>query len=1363
MSPQSGTLFQSTRSPMANLLPIASLYLLLLLLLSASSVGALQHSERPTNVTVRTGDRLTLRCAIQNPTGQAVQVQWRAPNDDMLGFVRGVVPGFPRYSIVGDQTAGEYHLSIENVTLEDDGEFECQVLPSNGAQNQLRAGALVSVVVAPTKVTLGPAYRDGGNFEVNAGIDIQIACRGEYAKPAAQLVWYKNGEQITEGIHVAQNTAENRTVTTVSTLKWSARAGDHQAIFACDAVHPGLSGRQMRTNFTLNVLYPPGAPHIRGIDSDQVLSAGEPVNLVCSVENGNPAPTVQWYRNDKKIDSTFESDVGSKETRNEYSFIADANENGALYECRASNQPDQQPQVARVQLQVNHAPKAVEIRGPSMARQGETVRLECHSKPSHPPAMIAWMIDGRPMEGNAVIVKKTVDGTGSITVSNVSFVVAADERREIGVVCQAWNPVIDSPRVSLPVAIQVLYAPDPPVIYGFDGNSVVEGQQQQLTCVARGGNPLATLQWYIGNHKVTNGTQDTVSGDTAQSVFAFTADRTHNGGQFRCEARNHALDRALKANVTMRVLFAPKSVEVTALNKLRAGHPAQLFCDVSAANPSPVVIWTRNGEPLPGQLLHNKTGPDFGWEVRDALRFVPTAADDGANFKCTARHDAWDKEVSDLIAINVQYAPSFRKPGPLTVSVLVNESFVENMTVRAKPDAVAFEWFKDNVRFRSNGASITTDGGVLYANKVRRADAGVYTLVATNEEGSSNVSINVVVQFPAIVTKITSPVTVTLGERAILQCDAEGFPNKTGMIRWERDGVVLKSKEFANRAVLEIAFASANNSGSYSCVVNNGIGKEDRAEALLMVRRSPTIERGPQFGKGAAKIGFPLVLRCRASGVPEVDFIWKRMGGRGPRLENGTGFLITTQQIDHSTFESHLMIDEMKADNFKEIYECVARNALGADKFYVKVQPVDHPDIPSNVRLINVTDTTATIEWNPGFDGGSNQTFQVHYRPVGAGARSYIDVIPSEGRTRFTIPDLRPNHEYAVQVGAKNEIGNSGYQRDALIVRTLASDGSSGTPSIQTIKEEVPVMLILLVCIVGVILLILNICLVCCLMRRHKRKKLQEKTEIARRVEGPRPVQMYGATGDSMYATRPESVDTNRSEMANEAVSEDDQSVRTMIEVNPNGYVEKVNSQPQGYYVEDPNYMVQYDCDPRMYAETLRQNSLQRRIAAGAYAHIPYPVSGYPYEYADGEIADYNWLLQEPPPVGDYDVGQMGPLRSLNEQLDHYQPPPTAYAQIVPHNGVGGSLQRTRFPPPPSSYEMSPSPAVGRRVPTAVVQSSGSTPYAEVRPIMNNNHHHAADSTTPGSPVLSTFAHHNGLPRTKMEYADLEGLRGDLV
>ena len=41
--------------------------------------------------------------------------------------------------------------------------------------------------------------------------------------------------------------------TTVSTLKFSARSGDNQASYACEAVHGGLRGQSKRANFMLSV------------------------------------------------------------------------------------------------------------------------------------------------------------------------------------------------------------------------------------------------------------------------------------------------------------------------------------------------------------------------------------------------------------------------------------------------------------------------------------------------------------------------------------------------------------------------------------------------------------------------------------------------------------------------------------------------------------------------------------------------------------------------------------------------------------------------------------------------------------------------------------------------------------------------------------------------------------------------------------------------------------------------------------------------------------------------------------------------------------------------------------------------------
>lgn len=46
------------------------------------------------------------------------------------GYDRNV-PGFPRYSIFGDEKDGVHNLRIENARLEDDGEFQCQVSASS--------------------------------------------------------------------------------------------------------------------------------------------------------------------------------------------------------------------------------------------------------------------------------------------------------------------------------------------------------------------------------------------------------------------------------------------------------------------------------------------------------------------------------------------------------------------------------------------------------------------------------------------------------------------------------------------------------------------------------------------------------------------------------------------------------------------------------------------------------------------------------------------------------------------------------------------------------------------------------------------------------------------------------------------------------------------------------------------------------------------------------------------------------------------------------------------------------------------------------------------------------------------------------
>ena len=60
------------------------------------------------------------------------------------GFDREIEP-LERYRVIGNPEEGVHNLEITNVTLEDDGVFQCQVIPFNFA-SPIRASAAVNVL-----------------------------------------------------------------------------------------------------------------------------------------------------------------------------------------------------------------------------------------------------------------------------------------------------------------------------------------------------------------------------------------------------------------------------------------------------------------------------------------------------------------------------------------------------------------------------------------------------------------------------------------------------------------------------------------------------------------------------------------------------------------------------------------------------------------------------------------------------------------------------------------------------------------------------------------------------------------------------------------------------------------------------------------------------------------------------------------------------------------------------------------------------------------------------------------------------------------------------------------------------------------
>ena len=116
------------------------------------------------------------------------------------------------------------------------------------------------------------------------------------------------------------------------------------------------------------------------------------------------------------------------------------------------------------------------------------------------------------------------------------------------------------------------------------------------------------------------------------------------------------------------------------------------------------------------------------------------------------------------------------------------------------------------------------------------------------------------------------------------------------------------------------------------------------------------------------------------------------------------------------------------------IYDCIAQNEMGLERYSIYLNVTSRPDPPSYLKILNVTYNSVNLTWTPGFDGGFNQTFKIRYQREGAISHQYVDVAP-QGVTTFEVQDLKVDTKYSISIMAFNSIGVSIYT-DPILVTT---------------------------------------------------------------------------------------------------------------------------------------------------------------------------------------------------------------------------------------------------------------------------------------------------------------------------------------
>ncbi|KAF8792900.1 Nephrin like protein [Argiope bruennichi] len=467
------------------------------------------------------------------------------------------------------------------------------------------------------------------------------------------------------------------------------------------------------------------------------------------------------------------------------------------------------------------APSKISITGPTEGVVGNVITMSCSAGPSNPASRLSWVIDGKliPTTTSEVEVSKG----GWLTTSNVTVTLTRQDPDNKTFSCHADNDALKE-TIKETVYFSVVYPPSPPKIVGYEeGTPIKAGDFQRFTCVAIGGNPLATLRWFKRDREVRAITS--ISGSGVFSELVLRADASDNGAVYRCEATNSATEKPLVTKIKLTVHFPPSSVTIKITpSRPRAGELVSIMCDSGSSNPESTLHWWRNGEVYKGYDSEVSNAIYGGKSTHSKIDFNAYAKDDEAIFTCQATNNVLQRSVHDSVTLRVFYKPEFLVASLEKFDVIEGETLVVNLTARANPPVTSYSWRKGLVSpipsspMRGVGEDkinlrVTSRGPLLEIKDSRREDAGQYECEATNSEGTGHTIIVVNVLYPAAVTTVTRSAALGEGENATFECAAIGNPMLINVTRQD--------------------------TGVFECVAYNGIGSEAVAKAQLIVKFKP--------------------------------------------------------------------------------------------------------------------------------------------------------------------------------------------------------------------------------------------------------------------------------------------------------------------------------------------------------------------------------------------------------------------------------------------------------------------------------------------------------------------------------------------
>ncbi|CAF0779494.1 unnamed protein product [Adineta steineri] len=174
---------------------------------------------------------------------------------------------------------------------------------------------------------------------------------------------------------------------------------------------------------------------------------------------------------------------------------------------------------------------------------------------------------------------------------------------------------------------------------------------------------------------------------------------------------------------------------------------------------------------------------------------------------------------------------------------------------------------------------------------------------------------------------------------------------------------------------------------------------------------------------------------CLVDAYPKADIIWYESSDKNLNL-------YTKEKLYNNTIvSSELNLPSSYLPKFG-LYRCVAKNVFGQHEYSIEFQRPGLPDPPIQLQVKNLTHSSFILNWQPGYNGGSEQIYHIILNNNDTRGRQ-------TNNNFIRYDDLNENTRYIVKIRSKNEIGYSNFTSNIIITTKKSSIHFEEFPIIQ--------------------------------------------------------------------------------------------------------------------------------------------------------------------------------------------------------------------------------------------------------------------------------------------------------------------------